>query len=506
MGPADDAAPRALIRRVFSFPIFLAALLVAGVFLNLSLRLSSTAGLPTGHWHPTFVEGDTFWHIAVGERILNTHHWPTRNYYSFTTPNSEWLSYEWLGEVPMALASRLGGSRALMALLMLLVSAMVLLVYYYASLWSGNPKSAFAACAATLPLLCTCFSVRPQLLGYIALLITLICLERYRRGREKPLWLLPLVFVLWVNTHGSFVLGLVAIAIYWLAGLKGFRLGNLEGKAWLPRERRHLAWVFFLCVAVLFINPYGPHMLLYELDIASQHINLTYFEEWQPLPFNEFTGVWFLILSSVFMVGWFARRHTQRLEALALVLFAACLACFHQRFVVFFAIAVAPALAELLSPLFPAHGPEKDRPVLNASIMGALVVGMVAFFPSAPRLQRLIDLNQPRRAVDYLRAHPVPEPMFNDDFWGGYLIWAFEGKHKVFIDGRSDAYEPSGVLADYIRIIQPAPQALSLLEKYGVRSCLIERSGSLCALLDAQPGWHRVYQDDLSVLLVCEER
>jgi hypothetical protein len=117
-------------------------------------------------------------------------------------------------------------------------------------------------------------------------------------------------------------------------------------------------------------------------------------------------------------------------------------------------------------------------------------------------LQRVIDLNQPRRAVDYLRQHPVPGRMFNDQFWGGYLIWAFAGQHPVFIDGRCDAYEPSGVLSDYVRIIRPDPGALQLLEKYGVRSCLIEREAALCTLLDVLPEWHRVYQDDLSVLYV----
>lgn len=88
---------------------------------------------------------------------------------------------------------------------------------------------------------------------------------------------------------------------------------------------------------------------------------------------------------------------------------------------------------------------------------------------------------------------------------GGYLIWASDGEQKVFIDGRSEAYESSGVLADYIRIIQPAPEALSLLNKYAIRSCLIERSGSLRTLLSAQPGWRLIYMDDLSVLFVREQ-
>ena len=89
------------LRGVFSFPVFLGALLVAGVFLNLRVRLENDASLPTGHWHATFVEGDTFWHIAAGQRILATRTWPTTNYYSFTAPKSEWLAYEWLGVVFM---------------------------------------------------------------------------------------------------------------------------------------------------------------------------------------------------------------------------------------------------------------------------------------------------------------------------------------------------------------------------------------------------------------------
>ncbi len=107
VAPVDQArrlALGAIARKAFSFPVFLGALLVAGVFLNLRVRLQNDASLPTGHWHVTFVEGDTFWHIAAGERILATHTWPTTNYYSFTAPNSEWLAYQWLAEVMMAAA------------------------------------------------------------------------------------------------------------------------------------------------------------------------------------------------------------------------------------------------------------------------------------------------------------------------------------------------------------------------------------------------------------------
>jgi len=499
--PRSGAA--VIFGKAFSFPVFLGALLVAGVFLNLCARLENDASLPTGHWHATFVEGDTFWHLAAGQRILATHAWPTTNYYSFTAPNGEWLAYEWLGEVIMAGASRLGGPRALMALLMALASLIFLLLYYYAYVRSGNVKAALAACAAVWPLLGLCFSLRPQLLGYVFLLITLICLERYRRGLQKSLWLLPGVFVLWVNTHGTYSLGLLAIGVYWLAGIKDLSLGDLEGKRWLPTERRHLGLVVVLCVLALLVNPYGPRLLRYELSAAfSQPVNMAYFEEWQPLAFNQFFGKWFLVLLFLFFLAPIVWRFRPRVEELALVLFAAYMACVHQRFAVFFAIVIAPALATLIGKWWSGYDPAKDKPFLNAVLILLFAAGLIALFPSTASLRRVIDLNQPRRAVDYLRQHPVQGRMFNDQFWGGYLIWAFAGQHPVFIDGRCDAYEPSGVLSDYIRIIRPEPGALKLLEEYGVRSCLIERSAFLCALLDAQPEWRRAYQDDLSVLYV----
>ena len=495
-------APFVILRRTFSFPAFLGALLVAGVFLNLRVRLENDASLPTGQWHATFVEGDTFWHIAAGQHILATHTWPTTNYYSFTAPKSEWLAYEWLGEVIMAAASRQGGPRALMALLLLLASAIFLLLYYYAYIRSGNVKAALAACAAVLPLLGLCFTLRPQLLGYVFLLITLICLERCRQGLQTPLWLLPGVFALWVNTHGTFIFGLLAMGVYWTAGLKDFHLGSLESHRWTTGQRRHLGLIMLLSALALLVNPYGPRLLYGLAEPFSQPLVMAYVEEWQPLPFNEFCGKWFLILMFLFLLAPIIWRFRPRVEDVALVVGAAYMACVHRRIVVFFAILIAPALAVLIARWWPGYNAAKDKPILNAAFTLLFAAGLVALFPSKASLQRAIDLNQPRRAVDYLRRNPVPGPMFNDQFWGGYLIWAFAGQHPVFIDGRCDAYEPSGVLSDYIRIIRADPVALELLAKYGVRSCLIERSGSLCALLDSQPMWRRVYQDDLSVLFV----
>jgi hypothetical protein len=92
--------------------------------------------------------------------------------------------------------------------------------------------------------------------------------------------------------------------------------------------------------------------------------------------------------------------------------------------------------------------------------------------------------------------------MFNNYSYGGYLIYALDGRNKVFIDGRTDIYDQVGVLTDYGRIGRVEPIALQLLDVYSVQSCLIERNEALGTLLAASPRWQKVYADGQSALFV----
>ena len=92
--------------------------------------------------------------------------------------------------------------------------------------------------------------------------------------------------------------------------------------------------------------------------------------------------------------------------------------------------------------------------------------------------------------------------MLNDYTYGGYLIWQLGVQQKVFIDGRTDLYEYSGVFQDYVRIVNLDPDALSLLGKYDIQSCLIKRDSAFATLLAASPEWKQTYADDLSAIFV----
>lgn len=483
----DSRTAQSALRRCFSFPVMLGGLLVSGVFCAARLGLQ---------------DPDTWWHIETGRRIL-TGAWPSVDPFSFTVAGKPWLPYEWLGDVVMALCARAGGLRGLTGGVLLFTSALFLLLYYYGFLRSGNAKAAFLSCACLLPLAVVFFTFRPQLIGYVFFALTLVLLERYRQGLQKSLWALPLVFLLWVNTHGSFIFGLLALGLYVVGGITNFREGDLEADRWRPVQLRHLALISALCVAALAATPYGIRVAINPIQMAlAQPVNIANIKEWQPMPFGIWRGKFFLMVVLTIFLAQVVFRIRYRAAELALFLFVVYAACVHVRFLVIFVIVVAPLLATLLARWTPRYEASQDHPILNAGLLAVMAAAVVSFYPTQRALEQTASQFFPVSAVHYLSSHPAPQPMLNEYGFGGYLIWSSGGEHKVFIDGRADIYEAGGVLSDYLAIMRLDPQTLALLDRYKIRSCLIQRDAPLGTLLATQPGWSRVYQDDISALYV----
>jgi hypothetical protein len=177
-------------------------------------------------------------------------------------------------------------------------------------------------------------------------------------------------------------------------------------------------------------------------------------------------------------------------------------ACLHIRFVLAFVPFSAPLFAVILARWFEPYDPAKDKYALNAVLMGLIVAGTIWFFPSRAYLERIMEEKWPVKAVAYLETHPVPAPMYNDYLFGGYLIWQMSDRNKVFIDGRADIYERTGVLADYLAIGRLGSATPFLLDAYRLESCLIKRGEPLSTLLESSPRWQKIYGDEQSVLFV----
>jgi hypothetical protein len=446
------------------------------------------------------VDPDVWWHIKVGQDILRTHHFPTVDPYSFTAAGTPWIAYEWLGEIVLAWTYRLGGVVSLCVFLIAFGSIIILSLYWLATVRSGNSKAGFISALFLASLAFASFTLRPQMFGYLFLILTLLVMEKFRQGVSWPLWTLPLIFLAWVNTHGSFIIGIGVVGLYLCAGLFSFQLGSVQAIAWTRKQRLQLETALLFCLAVLPITPYGTQLAVYPFDMAfSQPINVANVNEWRPMPFELIGGKIFLGLVVIFFLLQMFYRFSWRLEELLLVAGGTAMACVHVRFILLFVPFCAPVFATMLARWVPAYMRNKDKYIANAVLMAAVVAAMIHYFPKRVALDKTVAQTYPVAALDYLRAHPIPGKILNFYGFGGYLVFAGQ---PVFIDGRGDLYERSGVFGDYVHLNEFEAGSLGILRNYGINACMLGSKQSLASVLSVTPEWRRVYSDDTSVIFV----
>jgi hypothetical protein len=489
-GPAPIAKV-GLLKQIFSFPAMLGGLLVTGVFVAR---------------HNFEVDPDLWWHLKVGENILATHHWPSTDAYSFTAAGQPWLASEWLADVLFATVARVLGLRGLQALLIVLGAAIMLALYAYATLRCKNSKAGFVAATVLLALATANFNLRPQMFGYFFLIMTVVALERFREGQQGALWFLPAVFLIWINTHGTWGIGLGTVLVYWICGLSDFQIGNIEIRAWSQRQRLQLSLVFLLCVAALTVTPYGTRLASYPFQyLSSLPLNLAHIDEWRPIAFSSFGPKLFLALVLGILIVQILFQFAWRLTDVVLFVGATAMTFIHARFLLVFVPFLAPLLAIRLACWLPPYERDEDHHALNAVMLAAMLAAMIHFFPTRAQIEKNIVLQFPVGAANFLRKNPVAGELFNSYAFGGYLVYSVNDLHKVFIDGRGDLYEPAGVFSNYLHVTEIKPGLSSVLRKYDIRACLIERDNPLAVFLTSLPEWKSVYSDKVSILLVHQD-
>jgi len=447
-----------------------------------------------------FDDPDMWWHLKTGEVIFTTHVIPTTDLFSYTTNHHASIPHEWLSQLCIYAFYRLGGYSGLMLWLCLFTAAVLIAGYGFCWLYSGNAKVAFVG-ALTIWFFGTIgFAIRPQMIGYLLLVVELFVLHLGRTRNPRWFLALPPLFALWVNCHGSFSLGIAVAAALWFSSWFEFQAGSVTAAHWEPGSRKTLTISLLLSVAGLFLNPSGVKLVLYPLStlfVPSVGVNAV--SEWQPLQLGDGRGLAMLGVLGIILLVVIVRRSQIYWDELLMMALATWLAASHRRLLFPFGILVAPILVRILADSWEQYSAERDRALPNAVLIaGSLAVAFVAF-PSRQNLAHQVEEHSPVRAVEFIQSHHLTGPMLNDYTDGGYLIWAAP-EHPVFIDGRADPYEPTGVIGEFGKwaMLQSAPDIL--LDKYQIGFCLLARNSPETFVLPLLPGWKAVYSDDNSVI------
>ena len=442
---------------------------------------------------------DIWWHLHDAQYLVESHSLILSDMYSFTVPGHAWMNHEWLAELPYYFAWRafgLGGVNAVAFTCLILIFFGILYLCYRES---AHYKASVVATCLVVFLGSVSFGPRTILFGYLCLVLLLIILQRFRQLGRAPLWLVPLLFCIWVNIHGSWSLGILLLSIIIAAGLVKGEWGLIYSEQWSASERNKLLLTWVASVCALFINPYGYRLVFYPLDLAfRQKLNIEHVAEWVSVNFHDLRGKLVIVLLIVLLVGALIRPRRWSLAELGLVLFALYSGLTYIRFLFLVSIVIAPVLAKMFDFVPPYHR-ELDTPVINSFVIAMMIAAMAYFWPRDAQLQEWVAGQYPTQAVSYLETHPPDGAILNFYLWGGYLNWR-DPRLKVFVDSRVDIFEYSGVLKDYLDLLA-LKEPTTILDKYRIRYVLFPPDEALTYVLKHDAGWRVVYSDSISVLL-----
>ena len=434
-------------------------------------------------------DNSMFTHIRTGIDMVAGRGIPREDPYSYTASGSRWVVQSWLPEWTYGWAQRLGGSDADGFRLVVLEQALVvaLLAWLVVRLArAGSPLRTALAGGTAVGLGAAYWAPRPLLFGLVCMALTITVVER----RRTPWLLLPIVW-LWVNSHGSFPLGLV-----WL-GARALGEG-LDWRAW-PRETVRYVGGFAAGLVVSVVNPLGAALLTFPLTLGEKRAAFQNIVEWESPDFQSSSGRFALIFLAVTVFFLLRARLTWRDVVPVSVFFVAILLA--MRNIPVAAIVVAPVLGRVLkrpegSAAEVRARDARARPRLNALLLGAIGVAFLVFGMSIAQADPLRFRIYPAEASEYMRAEGLLDGshrIIHQDFVGNYLSLRYGRKTKIFIDDRYDMY-PLSLSRDYTALVRGQKEAVRVVDRWKADVVLWDNRLPLASILEARPDWREVYR------------
>jgi len=471
---------------------------------------------------------DFWWHLATGRAIITQGAIPVVDSFSYTQAGQPFFNQGWLAQLLMYGIYQLGGIPLIYIAQALVIALAYGLLLRLCLLRTGQVQlSVGLLLLTTLPLSFDNWLVRPQSYAFPLFAGFLSILTEYRLGGKNRLWLLPPLMALWVNIHGSFVLGGVLIAGTLAAEwLKRRGASWREATSWaskpigapedvlkrpdparLPPLMPLLIWGTATALALL-LNPRGLGVIGYVRNLLGTSAVTSLVTEWAPPSIRDLGGmIFFLFLLLCIVVLAYARR---RPDLTDMLLFLAFLwnALSANRNIVWFGFVATLLVVVQAATLI--GTPKQARGVVGSPTLNAVLIGMLALLLALalpwwksellpPSIGALLSEETPVDAVAYMRSQPDrPRRLFHSEAYGSYLIWQAP-EQPVFIDTRIELY-PIEQWRDYINLGQ-GNNAAALLQKYAIDALLLDAKGQK-GLIEAarrDGGWVERYKDKHTV-------
>ncbi len=462
------------------------------------------------------LDTDTWWHLRSGQVFMDEGSILTKDIFSHTRIDEEWVNHSWGSQIVLYGAYKLTGGDGdptdtgtigLALFTALLATGGMAIIY---RMCAGNVYSRMFVLVIGAATAAAFWSPRPQMFSFVLSTLTLYIIYLYKYKAVNRIWFIPILMIVWVNLHAGFAIGFIF--------LFGFMIGEAIGKLMAPQDEHTLTWqqlrnlgiATLIGIVALSINPFGPQMIIYPFRTAGIQVLNLFIQEWRSPDFkNPQTWPYLILLGTIIVMG-SRTRQQMAWSDLTLVAGTAALALWSSRNLAVFAVVATPVLSRQIDAWLTEHewqiAPAQDitpgMARLNWLFLGIVVLGALAKIGTTLAPENVKETHTdflPVEAVTYLQEHQPPGPIFNDYNWGGYFIFVLP-EYQVFVDGRTDLYGDD-FLKSYIRAILGAEEWREPLDDYDINLVVVQNESALATLLRENPTtWSLTHEDEMAII------
>jgi len=487
-------------------------------------------------WH-----SDVWDHLNYGRQMLQTGRIARSEPLLTLGEGVRMVNLPWLAQLILTLVEQKSGIIGLQFLSALLGAASLLLISLQATRCSRSwLAGVFAAVSCWFVNRHELGVLRPQLFGLL-FACGLLAWILARPHRFRLAWVgVPLLFTLWANLHGSFIVGLMLLGLAVLG-----RAGDLLRASRSPRlvfadpTLHRLLLLLQLSAAAVLINPFGMAAYAEVFSVAG-HPNMSSMLEWNPLTLRMPAGQRFaaLALGTTLLLGLTPRR--VRTTELLILTVTALLTAWSARMLNWFTPAAALIAGVHLAAVVrrflnrrhtrrisdtavSAADPETESAdtaeatKLPAWIWTVASLGIIwlclilnpfsrwLLRGTLPPEAQLVSAETPVAAVEWLKtrtSHPRGLAFVPAE-WSGYLMHRGPAPLKPLVNIHAHLI-PEEVWNDYMRLTHGPADWNGLFDEYGVNLAVISRRGqpALIRRIRDSADWQAAYEDRQTIIFV----
>jgi hypothetical protein len=422
---------------------------------------------------------DLAYHVRAGELSIRTGDVLLIDPFTFTSGGRPWLNQQWAAQLVFASAHRLlGWAGVAITYAGAMASGFGLL--YRSCRAKATPRTAAVLALLGFMVASGSLAARPQALAVPLFTGTWLLLAR----RDRWMWGVPVLAMIWANVHGSFVLapGLVALALC---------DDLLERK-----DPRPTLLLLLATAGATFVTPFGGSVWTYALDLVGNETIRSSVAEWRPpSPLSLSGGPFWASGVAVAIVGVSKRREIRLIDAARLFVFFA-LGVPALRGTLWWALAAPPIVAgwfEAPDPVDPARSGESRRvPTLIATaivlIALALTLSLRAGTDPVTGGPARLAADAPEHLVIATReVLPPGSRLFVFQPFASWFEYSLP-EDPVMVDSRIELF-PSTVWRDYSLATRADRGWERLLDRYGIQGVVLPPGEPLGVALGRTSGW-----------------